>query len=201
LASANGILLVIDEVMTGFRDSFGGAQKAFNVEADIVCLGKVIGGGFPVGAYGAREEIMQTVAPLGGMYQAGTLSGNPIAMSAGLATLKQLKNGNVYSKTNAYIEKLADFMRSSAKKHGLPLTVNTFGSMITPFFTDKPVTDFEEAKAANGDMFTKFFWSLMDSGIYIAPSPFEAWFVSAEHGEKEMELTCNAIDKAFGELA
>lgn len=200
LASDNGILLVIDEVMTGFRDSFGGAQKAFDVEADIICLGKVIGGGFPVGAYGAREEIMQTVAPLGGMYQAGTLSGNPIAMSAGLTTLKQLKNGNVYSKTSAYIEKLADFMRSSAKKHGLPLTVNTFGSMITPFFTDKPVTNFEEAKAANADMFTKFFWSLMDSGIYIAPSPFEAWFVSAAHGDKEMELTCNAIDKAFGEL-
>jgi len=201
LATANGILLVIDEVMTGFRDSFGGAQKAFDVEADIICLGKVIGGGFPVGAYGAREEIMQMVAPLGDMYQAGTLSGNPIAMTAGISMLKQLQNDEVYTKTNTYVNKLADFMRTSAKKHGIPLVVNTFGSMITPFFTDKPVTNFDEAKAANADMFTKFFWCLMDSGIYIAPSPFEAWFVSSKHGDKELELTCNAIDKAFSELA
>ena len=200
LATENGILLVIDEVMTGFRDSFGGAQKAFGVEADITCLGKVIGGGFPVGAYGAREEIMQMVAPLGEMYQAGTLSGNPIAMTAGISMLKQLQNDEVYTKTSTYINKLANFMRESAQKHGLPLVVNTFGSMITPFFTNKPVTNFEEAKAANREMFNKFFWSLMDSGIYIAPSPFEAWFVSSKHGEKEFELTCKAIDKAFKQL-
>lgn len=200
LASENGILLVIDEVMTGFRDSFGGAQKAFGVEADITCLGKVIGGGFPVGAYGAREEIMQMVAPLGDMYQAGTLSGNPIAMTAGISMLKQLKNGDVYSKTNTYINKLADFMRESAKKHNVDLTVNTFGSMITPFFTNKVVTNFDEAKATDQSKFTTFFWSLMDNGVYIAPSPFEAWFVSSKHGDKEFELTCKAIDVAFSKL-
>ncbi|MGV6861999.1 MAG: glutamate-1-semialdehyde 2,1-aminomutase [Putridiphycobacter sp.] len=201
VAAEHNILLIIDEVMTGFRDSFGGAQRAFDVEADIVCLGKVIGGGFPVGAYGAREEIMQMVAPLGGMYQAGTLSGNPIAMTAGISMLKQLKDDSVYSKTHAYILKLADFMRDTAKKYNIPLTVNTFGSMITPFFTAQPVTNFEEAKAANGEMFTKFFWSLIDSGVYIAPSPFEAWFVSTKHGDKEFEITTKAIEKAFAELA
>jgi len=201
LASENGILLVIDEVMTGFRDSFGGAQKAFDVEADITCLGKVIGGGFPVGAYGARNEIMQMVAPLGEMYQAGTLSGNPIAMTAGISMLKQLKNKEVYSKTNSYVKKLAQFMLDAASKHKIPLTVNTFGSMITPFFCNTPVTNFEEAKQADEAMFTKFFWHLMNNGIYIAPSPFEAWFVSDKHSEKELEKTCTVIDSAFEMLS
>ncbi|HIP36651.1 MAG TPA: glutamate-1-semialdehyde-2,1-aminomutase [Crocinitomix sp.] len=201
IASENGILLIIDEVMTGFRDSFGGAQKAFGVEADITCLGKVIGGGFPVGAYGAREEIMQMVAPLGDMYQAGTLSGNPIAMTAGISMLKQLKEENVYEKTNQYVNKLSNFMLDSAKKHHIDITVNTFGSMITPFFTSQPVTNFDEAKASDQTKFTKFFWSLMNNGIYIAPSPFEAWFVSSKHGNKELDLTYKAIDKAFSGLS
>lgn len=201
IASENGILLIIDEVMTGFRDSFGGAQKAFGVEADITCLGKVIGGGFPVGAYGAREEIMQMVAPLGDMYQAGTLSGNPIAMTAGISMLKQLKEENVYEKTNQYVNKLSNFMLDSAKKYHIDITVNTFGSMITPFFTSQPVTNFDEAKASDQTKFTKFFWSLMNNGIYIAPSPFEAWFVSSKHGNKELDLTYKAIDKAFSGLS
>lgn len=201
LTESHGVLLIVDEVMTGFRNRFGGAQASFDIEADIVTLGKVIGGGFPVGAYGAREEIMQMVAPLGQMYQAGTLSGNPIAMTAGIETLSQLKDGQVYQKMSGYVEELADFMRASAKKHQIPLTVNTFGSMITPFFTDSEVTNFEEAKTANSEMFTKFFWSLMNQGIYIAPSPFETWFVSDTHGEKEMELTKKAIDQAFAEIS
>jgi len=201
IATENGILLIIDEVMTGFRDSFGGAQKAFGVEADITCLGKVIGGGFPVGAYGAREEIMQMVAPLGDMYQAGTLSGNPIAMTAGISMLKQLKEENVYEKTNQYVNKLSNFMLDSAKKYHIDITVNTFGSMITPFFTSQPVTNFDEAKASDQTKFTKFFWSLMNNGIYIAPSPFEAWFVSSKHGNKELDLTYKAIDKAFSGLS
>lgn len=201
LTESHGVLLIVDEVMTGFRNRFGGAQASFDIEADIVTLGKVIGGGFPVGAYGAREEIMQMVAPLGQMYQAGTLSGNPIAMTAGIETLSQLKDGQVHQKMSGYVEELADFMRVSAKKHQIPLTVNTFGSMITPFFTDSEVTNFEEAKTANSEMFTKFFWSLMNQGIYIAPSPFETWFVSDTHGEKEMELTKKAIDQTFAEIS
>ncbi len=198
LANENDILLIIDEVMTGFRDHFGGAQTTLGVEADITCLGKVIGGGFPVGAYGAREEIMQMVSPLGEMYQAGTLSGNPIAMTAGLATLKAMKASNDgYQKMNQYVVKLASKMEELAKKYSIPLTVNTFGSMITPFFTNEPVTDFESAKAANSELFTKFFWGLMDQGIYTAPSAFETWFVSVAHDEAELEKTINAIDAVF----
>ena len=197
LAEENDILLIIDEVMTGFRDHFGGAQTSLGVEADITCLGKVIGGGFPVGAYGAREHIMQMVSPLGEMYQAGTLSGNPIAMTAGLSTLKALKASNGHQKMNQYINQLADAMRTSANRYNIPLQVNVFGSMITPFFTDKPVVDFESAKAANGELFTKFFWGLMDKGIYIAPSAFETWFVSTAHGNKELERTIQAIDDVF----
>jgi glutamate-1-semialdehyde 2,1-aminomutase len=201
LAVANDILLIIDEVMTGFRDHFGGAQNTFGVEADITCLGKVIGGGFPVGAYGAREDIMQMVAPLGPVYQAGTLSGNPIAMTAGIAMLQQLKQGEVYEKTSKYITELANFIKVSAKTHQIPVTVNYFGSMITPFFTDQKVTNFDEAKATDQEMFTKFFWHLIDHGVYIAPSPFEAWFVSSEHSEKEFEHTTRVIDNAFKTLS
>jgi len=199
LAEENNILLIIDEVMTGFRDCFGGAQTTLGIEADITCLGKVIGGGFPVGAYGARDEIMQMVSPLGEMYQAGTLSGNPIAMTAGIATLKALKSKG-HQGMSDYVNKLAESMRELAKKHGIALQVNSFGSMITPFFTDQPVTDFETAKAADGDKFTKFFWGLINRGIYIAPSAFETWFVSTTHGETEFNQTVQAIDEIFAEL-
>ena len=200
LAEENGILLIIDEVMTGFRDRFGGAQTSLGVEADITCLGKVIGGGFPVGAYGARNEIMEMVSPLGEMYQAGTLSGNPIAMTAGIETLNALKSADDYGQMNAYVNSLAGFMEDCAEKYDIPLQVNHFGSMICPFFTDQPVIDFESAKAANGDYFNQFFWGLMNEGIYIAPSAFETWFVSTVHCEKELKLTCEAIEKIFKTL-
>lgn len=200
LAEENDILLIIDEVMTGFRDCFGGAQTTLGVEADITCLGKVIGGGFPVGAYGAREEIMQMVSPLGEMYQAGTLSGNPIAMTAGLATLKTLKNSNGYNYMHSYVSSLKEAMLTAAKENDIPLQVNVFGTMITPFFTDTPVKDFETAKAADSEMFTKFFWGLIERGIYIAPSAFETWFVSMAHGKKELETTIKAINEIFKTL-
>jgi len=190
-------LLIADEVMTGFRSTFGGAQELFGVEADITCLGKVIGGGFPVGAYGARNEIMQEVAPLGGMYQAGTLSGNPIAMAGGIATLTELKKQNPYEQFNAVAEKIEGFLKVSAEKYGVDITVNRFGSMINPFFTNNNVTNFEEAQASDTEKFAVFFWDMIKSGVFLPPSQFEAWFLSSALNEKDLEKISKAIDSAM----
>lgn len=190
-------LLIADEVMTGFRSTFGGAQELFGVEADITCLGKVIGGGFPVGAYGARNEIMQEVAPLGGMYQAGTLSGNPIAMAGGIATLTELKKQNPYEQFNAVAEKIEGFLKVSAEKYGVEITVNRFGSMINPFFTNNNVTNFEEAQASDTEKFAVFFWEMIKSGVFLPPSQFEAWFLSSALNEKDLEKISKAIDSAM----
>ena len=192
-----GILLVIDEVMTGFRSKFGGAQELLGIEADITCLGKVIGGGFPVGAYGAREEIMNMVAPLGAMYQAGTLSGNPVAMAAGISTLTELKNQNPYDKFNQQAETLEKALLDAAKANGIALTVNRFGSMINPFFIGKTVTNFTEAQECDTTQFTKFFWGLVENGIYIPPSQFEAWFLSSVISDKDMEQLIKGINAAM----
>jgi len=192
-----GILLVIDEVMTGFRSKFGGAQELLGIEADITCLGKVIGGGFPVGAYGAREEIMNMVSPLGAMYQAGTLSGNPVAMAAGISTLTELKNQNPYDKFNQQAEILEKALLDAAKANGIALTVNRFGSMINPFFVGKKVTNFTEAQECDTTQFTKFFWGLVENGIYIPPSQFEAWFLSTVLSDDDMKKLINAINKAM----
>jgi glutamate-1-semialdehyde 2,1-aminomutase len=190
-------LLIADEVMTGFRSTFGGAQELFGVEADITCLGKVIGGGFPVGAYGARNEIMQEVAPLGGMYQAGTLSGNPIAMAGGIATLTELKKQNPYEQFNAVAEKIEGFLKVSAEKYGVEITVNRFGSMINPFFTNNNVTNFEEAQASDTEKFAVFFWEMIKSGVFLPPSQFEAWFLSSALKDKDLEKIKKAIDSAM----
>ncbi len=192
-----GILLVIDEVMTGFRSKFGGAQELLGIEADITCLGKVIGGGFPVGAYGAREEIMNMISPLGPMYQAGTLSGNPVAMAAGISTLTELKNQNPYDKFNQQAEILEKALLNAAAANGIALTVNRFGSMINPFFIGKEVTNFTEAQECNTAQFTKFFWGLIENGIYIPPSQFEAWFLSSVLSDDDMNKLINAINKAM----
>lgn len=192
-----GILLVIDEVMTGFRSKFGGAQELLGIEADITCLGKVIGGGFPVGAYGAREEIMNMVSPLGAMYQAGTLSGNPVAMAAGISTLTELKNQNPYDKFNQQAETLEKALLDAAAANGIDLTVNRFGSMINPFFCKKTITNFTEAQECNTAQFTKFFWGLVENGIYIPPSQFEAWFLSSVISDKDMEQLIKGINAAM----
>ena len=197
LTKANDSLLICDEVMTGFRSKFGGAQELVGVEADITCLGKVIGGGFPVGAYGAREEIMQNVAPLGGMYQAGTLSGNPIAMAAGISTLSTLKKLNPYDQFNEVAEKVENMLLTSAKKHGVDLVVNRFGSMINPFFTNQEITNFTDAQTSDTDKFAKFFWAMIENGVFLPPSQFEAWFLSTEIKEKELEKLAEAIDKSM----
>lgn len=199
--NSKGSLLIIDEVMTGFRSKFGGAQEVLGVEADITCLGKVIGGGFPVGAYGARNEIMETVAPLGGMYQAGTLSGNPIAMAAGISTLTELKKQNPYEKFNEIAQIIEVFLLESAKKHGVEITVNRFGSMINPFFTNKKVTNFEEAQTSDTKKYATFFWEMTRNGVFLPPSQFEAWFLSSALTEKDIQEIANAIDKSMEAVA
>ena len=197
LAKANGILLIADEVMTGFRSKFGGAQELFDVVADITCLGKVIGGGFPVGAYGARNEIMEMVAPLGDMYQAGTLSGNPIAMASGIATLKALRKKNPYKEFEILAERLELILLDAAKENGIDLQVNRFGSMINPFFTKEKVIDFKTAQSSDTDKFRIFFWEMINNGIFLPPSQFEAWFLSTKFSEKDLEKTKKAISMAM----
>ena len=199
--NSKGALLIVDEVMTGFRSKFGGAQELFDVEADITCLGKVIGGGFPVGAYGARNEIMETVAPLGGMYQAGTLSGNPIAMAAGISTLTELKKQNPYEKFNEIAQIIEVFLLESAKKHGVEITVNRFGSMVNPFFTDVTVTNFKEAQTSDTKKYATFFWEMTKNGVFLPPSQFEAWFLSSALTENDIQKIANAIDKSMEKVA
>jgi glutamate-1-semialdehyde 2,1-aminomutase len=195
-----GALLIADEVMTGFRSKFGGAQELLGVEADITCLGKVIGGGFPVGAYGARNEIMEQVAPLGGMYQAGTLSGNPIAMAGGISTLKELKKQNPYEKFDAVGDRLSSMLLGAGKKYNIDVTVNRFGSMMNPFFTNVHVTNFEEAQTSDTNRFAIFFWEMIKNGVFLPPSQFEAWFLSSAISEKDMLIIEKAIDKSFQKI-
>ncbi|MCG8840383.1 glutamate-1-semialdehyde 2,1-aminomutase [Tenacibaculum finnmarkense] len=194
---SKGALLIVDEVMTGFRSKFGGAQELLGVEADITCLGKVIGGGFPVGAYGARNEIMQEVSPLGGMYQAGTLSGNPIAMAGGIATLTELKRQNPYDKFNETAQAIETFLLNSANKYGVEITVNRFGSMVNPFFTNVRVTNFEQAQTSDTKKFATFFWAMIKNGVFLPPSQFEAWFLSSALTKKDIKKISKAIDKAM----
>jgi glutamate-1-semialdehyde 2,1-aminomutase len=194
---SKGALLIADEVMTGFRSKFGGAQELLGVEADITCLGKVIGGGFPVGAYGARNEIMQEVAPLGGMYQAGTLSGNPIAMAGGISTLTELKRQNPYNQFNETAAILENILLETAKKYEVDLVVNRFGSMMNPFFTKWKVTNFEEAQTSDTKKFAIFFWEMIKNGVFLPPSQFEAWFLSSAISNRDIKKIAAAVDKAM----
>ena len=199
--ASKGALLIADEVMTGFRSKFGGAQELLGVEADITCLGKVIGGGFPVGAYGARNEIMENVAPLGGMYQAGTLSGNPIAMAGGISTLTELKRQNPYDKFEEIGSKIEAILKEKAAKYNVEITVNRFGSMLNPFFTNKEVHDFDDAQTSDTKKFATFFWEMIKNGVFLPPSQFEAWFLSSAISDKDIELFEKAVDKAMNKVA
>jgi glutamate-1-semialdehyde 2,1-aminomutase len=195
--ASKGALLIADEVMTGFRSKFGGAQELLGVEADITCLGKVIGGGFPVGAYGARNEIMEHVAPLGGMYQAGTLSGNPIAMAGGISTLTALKKQDPYEQFEEVGQTIEGFLLDAAKKYNVDVTVNRFGSMLNPFFTKVTVTNFEEAQTSDTEKFAVFFWEMIKNGVFLPPSQFEAWFLSSAITEEDISKIKKAIDAAM----
>jgi glutamate-1-semialdehyde 2,1-aminomutase len=198
---SKGALLIADEVMTGFRSTFGGAQEKLGVVADITCLGKVIGGGFPVGAYGARNEIMENVAPLGGMYQAGTLSGNPIAMAGGISTLTELKRQNPYDKFEEIGSILEVILLESAKKHNVDLVVNRFGSMMNPFFTKSKVNNFKEAQTSDTEKFAVFFWEMIKHGVFLPPSQFEAWFLNSAISDKDIKIIAHATDKAMQKVA
>jgi glutamate-1-semialdehyde 2,1-aminomutase len=192
-----GALLVFDEVMTGFRVAFGGATEAFGVTPDLVTLGKVVGGGLPVAAYGGRAALMQHVAPVGRMYQAGTLSGNPLAMAGGLATLSALTR-EVHDGIVARTATLVDGMRTIAERHGVPCTAGHTGSMWGFFFHPGPVRSFDDAKASDVALFRRFFHAALDRGVYLAPSAFEAGFTSAAHGDAEIASTLERLDAALG---
>ena len=201
LCTRDGALLVFDEVMTGFRVHMGGAQGLYGVRPDLTTLGKVIGGGLPVGAYGGRRDIMQLVAPAGPVYQAGTLSGNPLAMSAGIATLKELSTPGRWDRLARTTRDLADGLTDGVRRAGVPLQVCSVGSMLGAFFTADRVTDWESARKSDTARFAVFFRSMLGSGIYIAPSQFEAWFVSTAHGPAEVAATLEAADRALAEVA
>jgi glutamate-1-semialdehyde 2,1-aminomutase len=195
-----GALLIFDEVITGFRLSLGGAQEVYRVEPDLTCLGKVLGGGMPVGAYGGKEEIMSKVAPEGPVYQAGTLSGNPVAMAAGVATLRELKETKPYDHLDRMTERLAEGVSRILSDRGIPHTVNRVGSMMTVFFTDRKVVDFRTAKTSDTETFSRFFRSLLGKGVLIPPSQFEAWFVSTAHTEETIQEALTRIEEAVRDL-
>jgi glutamate-1-semialdehyde 2,1-aminomutase len=197
LCTANGALLIFDEVMTGFRVARGGAQEVLGVRPDLSCFGKVIGGGLPVGAVGGRAEIMDFLAPLGPVYQAGTLSGNPLAMAAGLAQLKVLEEQDIFAKLEKLGAQLEAETRAALKAAGRDFVFYRIGSMFCLFFTDRPVRNLDDAKTADLAHFTKFFHSLLDRGVYIAPSQFETGFLSAAHTEKDLEQTARAVREAL----
>lgn len=201
LTTAHGSLLIFDEVMTGFRVGLRSAQGRFDVLPDLTCLGKVIGGGLPVGAYGGKREIMDEMAPNGPIYQAGTLSGNPLAMAAGYTTLKLLGEPGVYEQLESRSARLEEGMRVNAEKYGIPLTINRVGSMVCPFFTAEPVTDYASALTADAELFRTYFATMLDCGVSVAPSPFEGMFVSTAHTDDDIEATIAAHAKAMATLA
>ncbi|HMP98608.1 MAG TPA: glutamate-1-semialdehyde 2,1-aminomutase, partial [Cyclobacteriaceae bacterium] len=193
LCDDHNILLIFDEVMTGFRLAPGGAQELLNIDADLITYGKIIGGGLPVGAFGGRKEIMQHIAPLGNVYQAGTLSGNPIAMIAGYTLLKELKdNPSIYIGLESTTKQIAIGLGDFLKEKGIAHTVNRLGSMISFHFGEHTVTDFETAKQCDISLFNRFFHHMLSSGVYLPPSAFESWFISAAITPKEIELTLDA---------
>jgi glutamate-1-semialdehyde 2,1-aminomutase len=201
LTREHGALLIFDEVITGFRLSYGGAQKLLNLKPDITCLGKIIGGGLPIGAYGGHREIMKWVAPEGPVYQAGTLSGNPLAVAAGIATLKALKNANPYRKLERMTQNLLTGLQKAADQYGVRIRINSAGSMFTLFFNDSPVTDYKTAKTSNTALYGKFFHALLKEGIYFPPSQFEACFVSLAHTGKDVAATIQDARAAFSAVA
>ncbi|HBY86448.1 MAG TPA: glutamate-1-semialdehyde-2,1-aminomutase, partial [Colwellia sp.] len=195
-------VLIFDEVMTGFRVALGGAQAHYNIKPDLTTLGKVIGGGMPVGAFGGKQEIMDYIAPVGPVYQAGTLSGNPIAMAAGLASLTELAQGNKHQQLSSATEKLAMGLKAAAERNGVSLSVNYVGAMFGFFFTEdkNTITTYEQATQSDGEMFKRFFHLMLDEGVYLAPSSYETGFLSTAHTDDIIEKTLVAADKCFAQL-
>ena len=200
LTKRYGALFICDEVITNFRLSKGGAQEVFNVEPDITCMGKILGGGMPLGAYGGRREIMEKVAPEGPIYQAGTLSGNPLSMVAGLATIRELLSLDPYQELERLTKKLTDGLSKILSDKGIAHRINQIASMFTVFFTDREVYDYESAKSSNTELFGRFFRALLKEGVLIPPSQFEAWFLSTAHQEEDIDLALERIDRAIRSL-
>ena len=200
LTEKNGALLIFDEVMTGFRVAYGGAQALYGITPDLSCFGKVIGGGLPVGAYGGKKDIMSQVAPQGSVYQAGTLSGNPIAMAAGIATLKQLKKEGFYETLAENSNRLVVGLADAAQKAGIPARADNVGSMLGLFFSDHKITSFDDAKTCDLEMFSAFYQGMRRQGVYIAPSQFEVLFLSAAHTDEHIDATISAAEKVMSNL-
>lgn len=192
LCDANGAVLIFDEVITGFRIAFGGAQQVYGVKADLTCLGKIVGGGLPCAAVGGKRDIMELLAPLGPVYQAGTLSGNPLAVAAANKTLALLKDPVLYQTLEKNAARLEAGLKSAAAAHGIPLTVNRVGSILSGFFTARPVNNFDDVQTTDIGLFKRFFAGLLEAGVYIAPSAYEAMFVSAAHSQQHIEKTVEA---------
>ena len=201
VTAENGALLIFDEVISGFRASFGGAQKVYNIMPDLTCMGKIIGGGLPVGAYGGKKEIMMHVAPVGPVYQAGTLSGNPLAMAAGMAILDELAKPGVYEEIEAKTKKLVQGLQAAADKAGVKIALNQSASLFTIFFTETPVDSYKAAMTSNTEQFKVFFQALLGQGFYLPPSQFECWFVSQAHSDEDIENTIKAAEIAFQAVA
>jgi glutamate-1-semialdehyde 2,1-aminomutase len=199
LTRREGTLLIVDEVMTGFRVALGGALELYGMDADLVTLGKIVGGGLPVGVFGGKRQLMDLLAPLGPVYQAGTLSGNPLAMAAGIATLSYLQEhrDEVYSKIEVNSRAVAEGVASEAAGAGIPLTLNRVGAMWTWFFTENPVTNYDEAAQSDTERFGRFHRAMLDQGIWLPPSQFEAAFLGTAHGEAEVRATIEAARIAF----
>lgn len=200
ITTANNSLLIFDEVMTGFRVSLGGVQERFGITPDLSCFGKIIGGGLPVGAFGGRAEVMDVLAPDGPVYQAGTLSGNPLAMAAGLATLEELKTGSVHEQLETIGARLESGLNAAAERAGIPVITQRVGSMSCLFFAEQPVHNLAEAMKADRERFKKYFHGMLAEGVYLAPSAFEAAFLSAAHTEADIDSTIAAAEKVMGTL-
>lgn len=197
LAHQAGALVIYDEVITAFRFHFGGVQTLFQVEPDLTALGKIIGGGLPIGAYGGKQEIMEKVAPMGPMYQAGTMAGNPLSISAGMACLETLAHPGTYESLNQMGEQLEDGIWEAAKLYGITIQLNRQGGALTVYFCDQPVTDYDSAQQSNSELFGRFFQLMLSQGIYLAPSKYEAWFLTTAHTDEDIKRTISAVHKSF----
>ncbi|MCM8800242.1 MAG: aminotransferase class III-fold pyridoxal phosphate-dependent enzyme, partial [Candidatus Omnitrophica bacterium] len=200
IADKYNIILIFDEVITGFRLTYGSSQEYFKVKADLTCLGKIIGGGLPCGAFGGREEIMQFLAPQGDVYQAGTFSGNPLTVSAGFQTLKILFEGNPYKRLEELTKYLCENIRKIAEKFEIKLKINFIGSMFSLFFANREIIDYNTVRTQDTDLFKRFYHGLLKEGIYFSPSGFEANFLSTAHTDQDLEKTLKAMEKTFRNL-
>lgn len=196
----HGALVIYDEVITAFRFTYGSAQQVYGIEPDMTALGKIIGGGLPIGAYGGKAEIMETVAPLGPAYQAGTMAGNPASMATGIACLEVLEQPGVYEKLDKLGARLEAGIREAAEKHGVTITLNRLKGALTVYFTDEIVTDYEGAEKSDGEKFGRFFKLMLENGVNLAPSKYEAWFLTTEHTEQDIDETIEAVNRSFAQL-